>query len=187
MELPLKRVVLTFGFISGGLLSLMMVVSMFFVDQIGFDRSEVLGYTTMVLAFLLVFFGIKSYRDNIAAGSVTFGKAFAVGLLIALVTSACYVATWEVIYYAVFPDFADKYAAHAIEKARTSGASAAQIAEQTRQMAQFKEAYKNPLINVGYTFIEVFPVGLVMTLVSAGILRRRSPGAASGSAAAAGA
>ena len=181
----MKRVVLTFGFIAGGLLALMMVVSMFFVDQIGYDRSEVLGYTTMVLAFLLVFFGIKSYRDNVAGGSVTFARALTVGLLIALVTSACYVAAWEVIYYAVFPDFADKYAAHAIEKMRTSGASAAQIAETTRQMTQFREAYKNPFVNIAYTFIEVFPVGLVMTLVSAGILRRRaSSGAALGSSAA---
>jgi hypothetical protein len=88
-----------------------------------------------------------------------------------------------VLYYGFFPDFAQRYATHAIEAARASGATAAQIAEKTRQMAQFQAMYKNPVINVGLTFIEVFPVGLVMTLVSAGIIsRRRAPSGPLGSA-----
>jgi hypothetical protein len=169
----MKRIVLTFGLIAGGLLSLMMLGNMLVVDRIGFDHGEVIGYTTMVLAFLLVFFGIRSYRDNVAGGSVSFGRAVAVGLLIVLVASACYVATWEVEYYTLFPDFVDKYSAHVIEKARASGATQAELEKQMREMAQFREAYRNPLINIGYTFLEPLPVALPMTLISAVILRRR--------------
>jgi len=35
----------------------------------------------------------------------------------------CYVASWEIAYFKFMPDFADKYAAYSIEKAKASGAS----------------------------------------------------------------
>jgi hypothetical protein len=169
----MKRIVLIFGLIAGGVMSLMMIVSMAFFDQIGFDRGWIFGYTSMVLAFLMVYFGIRSYRDNVSGGAITFGRAFAVGICITLVASACYVATWEVIYRNYFPDFDAKYAAHVIDKARTSGATQAQIDAKERDMAKFREMYKNPFINVALTFIEPFPVGLVFTLASAALLRRK--------------
>ena len=169
----MTRTVLIFGLISGGILAAMMVITMplYLNGHLDSDHSEVLGYTSMVLAFLLTFFGIRSFREN-NGGTITFGKAFRIGLLITLIASAMYVITWEIIYYGFFPNFADSYAAHQIEKARASGATAAAIEKTRQQMAQFKEWYKNPLINIGMTFIEVFPVGLVITLISAAILRR---------------
>jgi hypothetical protein len=169
----MRRIVLTFGLIAGGLLSLMMLVTMSFMDRIGFDRGEVIGYTTMVLAFLFVFFGVRAYRDNVAGGSIGFGRAFTVGLLITFVASACYVATWELVYYRFMPDFGEKYGAHVLERARADGATPAELDAKRREMARFQELYRNPLVNVAYTFLEPLPVGLVMTLVSAGIVRRR--------------
>lgn len=76
----MKRIVWTFGLIAGTIFSLMMIVSMSFVDQIGFDNGEIIGYTTMIAAFLMVFFGIRSYRDSISDGVIGFGKAFQVGI-----------------------------------------------------------------------------------------------------------
>jgi hypothetical protein len=169
----MRKIVLTFGLIAGGILSIMMLATIPFMESIGFDRGEVIGYTTMVLAFLLIFFGVRSYRDNVAGGVVSFGRAFAVGALIAVVASICYVATWELIYYKLAPDFAAKYQAYTIEKARASGESQAAIDKGVADMQRFAELYKNPAINVAITFIEPLPVGLVIALVSAGILRRR--------------
>jgi hypothetical protein len=178
-----RRIILTFGLISGALLSAMMAMTLPFLDQIGFDRGMVVGYTTMVLAFLLVYFGVRSYRDTIGGGQVTFGRAVLVGLGITAVATACYVATWEIIYFFVTPDFGEKYAAYAIEKARASGASAAELARTTREMAEFQEMYRNPLINIAYTSLEPLPVGLLFTLVAAGLLsRRRGPKAATATA-----
>ena len=153
----MRKTVLTFGLIAGGILSIMMLATMPFMDSIGFDRGEVIGYTTMVLAFLLIFFGVRSYRDNVAGGSVSFGRAFAVGALIAVVASVCYVATWQVIYYKLTPDFMVKYQAHVIDEARAEGES---------QVAIDKKV-------AAITFIEPLPVALVIALVSAGILGRR--------------
>src|SRR5678815_4031846 len=116
----MKRIVLTFGLISGAVLSGLMLLTVAFVDRIGFDRGVIVGYTTMVLAFLLVFFGIRSYRENVGGGEISFGRAFTVGILIMLITCVMYVVTWEIEYRAFFPDFMDKYAAHVIERARYS-------------------------------------------------------------------
>jgi hypothetical protein len=169
----MRKIVLTFGLIAGAILSVMMLITIPFHDQIGFDKGLVIGYTTMVLAFLMVFFGVRSYRDNVAGGSVTFGRALRVGLLITLVATVCYVATWQLVYYRFAPDYVEKYAAHAVEKARLSGATDAQIAAQERKMADFQQMYRNPLVNIGLTALEPLPVGLLFTLLAAVVLSRK--------------
>ena len=177
----MRKVVLTFGLIAGAILSSMMLLATRFRDQIGFEKAEVIGYTTMVLAFLMVFFGVRSYRDNVAGGSVTFGRAFKVGILITLVASICYVATWQLIYYKLTPDFVETYSAYAVDKARESGASEAEVAETIRKMTEFSEMYKNPLVNIAITLLEPLPVGLGFALLTAWVLSRkkRLAGAAS--------
>ena len=117
----MKKTVLTFGLISGAIVSGMMLLSLTFHDALGFDRSMVVGYASMVLAFLLVFFGVRSYRDNIGGGTVRFGRAFAVGALIALVASLCYVATWELSSSTIAPDYMAKYQTYTLDKARAEG------------------------------------------------------------------
>ena len=169
----MRKIVLTFGLIAGGILSIMMLATIPFMDSIGFDRGAVIGYTTMVLAFLLIFFGVRSYRDNVAGGSVGFGRAFTVGSLIAVVASVCYVLTWQIIYYKVAPDFLPKYQAYTIEKARANGESPAAIEKRAADMERFAALYRNPAINVAITFIEPLPIGLLIALVTAGVVRRR--------------
>jgi hypothetical protein len=170
----MKKTVITFGLISGALCSLMMVATVPFQDKIGFDRGELVGYTVIVLSFLLVFFGIRSQRDNAGNGEITFRKAFTVGILITLITCVFYVVTWEVLYFNFLPDFMDKYAAHVIAKGKASGANPAAVQEQLLQLKKYKELYDNPFLNAAITFIEPFPVGLGVTLVSAAVLRKKS-------------
>jgi hypothetical protein len=169
----MKKTILTFGLISGALSSLMMVATVPFEDKIGFDRGEYFGYTAIVLSFLLVFFGIRSYRDKVGNGRITFTKGFVVGISITLISCVFYVVTWEVLYFTVLHDFMDKYGAYLVEKLRASGASAAAIQAQLQQVKKYKELYENPLSNAAMTFLEPFPVGLVITLISAAVLRRK--------------
>ena len=169
----MKKIVLTFGLISGAIISALMLATVPFMHQIPMNRALVIGYTTMVLAFLLVFFGIRSYRENVGNGYVSFRRAFGVGLLIMLVGCAFYVITWEIVYFNFMPDFAEKYATYALENARASGASAAELAQQSAELKKFQQQYNNIFFNVGMTLLEPLPVGLVMTLISALILRRR--------------
>jgi hypothetical protein len=109
----------------------------------------------------------------VAGGQVTFGRAFKVGMLITVLGSICYVATWQLVYYKLAPDYLDRYAAYTIEKERQAGAPEAQIAQKTKEMADFKEKYRNPLVNIAYTLLEPLPVGLLITLVTAGVLSRK--------------
>jgi Protein of unknown function (DUF4199) len=168
----MKKTVLTFGLLSGAVSSAMMLLTLPFLDRIGFERSEILGYTLIVASFLLVFFGVRSYRENVAGGSLTFGRAFVVGLLITLVSCACYVVTWEFIYFKLAPDFADKYGAYVLERARASGASQESLQATAREMQAFKQMYDKPLFNAAISFLEPFPIGFVVTLISAAVLRR---------------
>lgn len=168
----MRKVTWTYGLIGGSILALMLLGTIPFQEQIGFDKGAIIGYTSMVLAFLMIFFGVRSYRDEVADGRVTFGRAFGVGLLIMLITTLVYVVTWELVYYLLVPDFIEKYSAYAIAQARAAGATDARIAETSRQMADFAASYRNPLVNIAYTFLEPLPVGLVFALVSAWIVSR---------------
>jgi hypothetical protein len=170
----LKKTVLTFGLISGVIVAVLMGINTFFADRIGFDRAVFAGYTAMLVAFLLVFFGIKSYRDNVGGGEITFGRAFTVGILITLITCVFYVAIWEVLYYTVLHDFPEKYGAYVMEKERAAGATPAQLAQKLEEVNNMKAMLDNPLIAPAVIFVaEPLPVGLVMTLISAAILRKR--------------
>jgi hypothetical protein len=179
----MKKTVLTFGIISGVIMSLMMVATLPFLDTIGFDKGEVIGYTSMIAAFLLVFFGIRSYRDNVDRGTISFGRAVVVGLLITAVANVLYTATWEVLYFKVMPDFGTRYGAYQVDRARAEGKTEAEIAKVRIEQEAFAKSYKNPAYNVAVTFLEPMPAGLIVTLVSAGILsrkrRRRDPEMAS--------
>jgi hypothetical protein len=169
----MKRIVLIFGLISGAMSSAMMMVTLPLLDRIGFDKGEILGYTMMVVAFLMVFFGIRAYRENVGGGKISFGRAFSIGILITVISCAFYVITWEFIYFKIAPDFADKFAAHVVEKTKASGASQQAIDAKIEEMKQFKVMYDKPLFNAAVTFMEPFPVGLLITLISSAILRRK--------------
>ena len=170
----MKRTVIIFGLLSGAVSSAMMFLTLPLINNgtVHNHNGELIGYTAIFLSFLLVFFGIRSYREN-TGGTITFGRAFRAGILITLISCVFYVASWEIIYFKVMPDFFDKYATRTIAEMHEKGASADAIAAKTKELAMLKEMYNKPLINAAVTFIEPFPVGLIMTLVSAGILRRR--------------
>jgi len=155
-------------------LMLLMVATLPFAHRIGFNKALIVGYTTIVLSFLLVFFGTRSYRDNVGHGQITFKKAFAVGISITLISCIFYVATWEILYFNFMHDFMDNYGTDTIEKLKASGASPAAVQVQVQHLKRLKEQYENPLFNSLMTFIEPFPIGLAITLISAVVLRKKA-------------
>jgi hypothetical protein len=170
----MKKTVLTFGLISGLIISVLMGGSLLLADKIGSSHSMALGYTIMVASFLLIYFGIRSYRDNDLAGQISFGRAFTCGILITLITSICYVAMWEILYFNFMPHFMDSYFAAQIHKVQSSGLDPATIAARVAAIQHSQQLYQNPFVNMAYTLIEPLPVGLIITLVSAAILRRKA-------------
>jgi len=174
----MKRVVLRYGCIAGLILAVCMGATVPFMHHIPNELAMAIGYTTMVIAFLMAFFGVRAYRDEEGGGSISFGRALSVALLITLLGSVFYVAAWEVIYHFFMPDFMESYSAAVLEKARTGGATEAQLAAQAKEMAEFAQMYKNPLVSIAFTLLEPLPVAVLMSFAAALILRRRPPVAA---------
>ena len=169
----MRKTVLTYGLISGILSTVMMLATLPFLEKLGGSKGYIFGYTAILLAALLIFFGIRSYRENVGEGKLTFGRGLAVGILICLISCAFYVATWEVLYFGVMPDLGDKLVTEMVEKAKAEAATPAEAAAAVQRVHDFKRLYDNPAVNVAFTFIEPFPVGLLVTFISAAILRRK--------------
>ena len=172
----MKKTVLTFGLIGGAVIAVLTWGTLPFAHKIGFDHSLVVGYTVMVLSFLMVFFGIRSYRDNIGGGTISFGRAFAVGSLIVLVISVCYVVNWEIMYFKFMPNFVSDYSNYMVEKLRAAGATQQAIDAKLQEMKELKQLLDNPFKNAAFSFIEPLPVGLIITLISSLILRKKYKG-----------
>jgi hypothetical protein len=174
----MKKNILVYGLIAGTVVSVLMLVGVNYLSHcegnVDYGISMLIGYASMLIAFSLVYAGIRNYRNNYNVGVISFGKAFKIGILIVLIASTVYVIAWLINYFFFIPDFMDKYSARMLDELRASGASQAEINKQTKEMANFAAMYKNPLFNAMMTYAEILPVGLVVTLISSLILKRRS-------------
>jgi hypothetical protein len=132
----------------------------------------VIGYLSMLVAFSFIFVAVKNYRDKQNGGVVSFGKAFSMGLLIAFIGSTMYVISWAFLYNFYMPDFMDRYCAQMIENAKPTS-TPAKLKELTEQLNTQKEMYKNPVYFVLFTYFEIFPVGVLVSLIAALILKRK--------------
>jgi hypothetical protein len=181
----MKKIVLTFGLISGAIAAVMMLVTTPFVGRVSFEYLTVLGYTTFVASFLMVYFGIRSYRDNVGGGTITFGRAFKVGILITLISCVIYVVSWELIHQSFMPDFLERYGNYLVEKQRAAGATQEQLNATVQENQKFIEMYKNHFLRLVFSMMEAFPVGLLITLISAWVLKRKPSQIGGGTAGAA--
>ena len=176
----MKRNTLLFGAISGVIVSTFMAISM---ALMGCDSEKsgggiggmIIGFSAMIVAFSFVFIGIKNYRDKQNDGLLTFGKGFLLGFLISLVASTIYVITWAVEYHFFLPDFMDKYSAMQVKQLQASGVSGATYDKALKGIESACYKYKhNPFYFAMYTYMEILPVGILISLISALILRRKA-------------
>src|SRR5258708_7227663 len=172
----MRKIVITYGLISGAIITFLLLLSMYLWGKgiITFDNGEYFGYGSMLVALSMVFFGIKSFRNNENSRSIGFWKGAQVGILISLLASFVYAAGWEV-YMQTNPKntFMDEYTEHYIGKLKEKGTPQEQIDKTVTEMASLKEMYKNPIIRFGMTLMEILPVGIIVALLSAAILRKK--------------
>ncbi len=170
----MKKIVLIFGIIGGLTVTVLMFTTMpLWQENMDFKTGEIVGYISMVVSLSTIFFGIKSFRDNQMDGSISFGKGFQVGILITLTASVIYVVGWMVYSHVIDPEFMDRYYTFSIQELQESGKPAAEIEAQIKGMESFKEMYKSPLVQIGITFLEIFPLGLLITLISSLVLMKK--------------
>ena len=175
----LKKNITIYGLIAGIVVSALMLTSVNYLSHcegnVDYNTSMLIGYASMILALSLVYVGIRNYRDKYNNGVISFGKAFKTGILIVLIASTVYVIAWLIDYYFFIPDFAEKYSAHMLSELKESGASQLEIDKKTKEMENFIIMFKNPFFNAMMTYVEILPVGLVVTLISSLLLKRKAP------------
>lgn len=169
---------LIYGLIAGVIVSIIMLISMNYYSHcegnVDWNTSMLIGYASMLIALSLVFVGIRNYRDKFNSGVITFGQAFKIGILIVLIASTIYVISWLIFYFFFIPDFMDKYGAQELAMMKINGATALEIENKTKEIADFSKMYKNPFFNAMMTYAEILPVGLMITLISSLILKRKT-------------
>jgi hypothetical protein len=144
-------------------------------NSLSLNARLFLGYTTMILAFSLIFVAIKNYRDNYNSGIITFGKALQIGLFITLIASTVFVVIWMIDFKYFVHDFGKKYIAQAVTEMKAKGESAAAMKKETAEIAASMEKYNtSPLFRILLTYAEIVPVGLVVSLIAALILKNKS-------------
>jgi hypothetical protein len=167
----MTRIILIFGIAAGLIVTVPMDLLLANAEAGHGATSMFTGYLMMVLALSLIFFGVKRLRDRDLGGAIRFAPALLAGLGISVVASVIYVIGWEITLAVTDFAFIDSYSNAAIEAVRAKGGSAADVATVAAQMDEFRRQYANPLIRLSFTFIEIFPVGLLISLISAALLR----------------
>jgi hypothetical protein len=174
----MKKNILVYGLVSGIIVSVIMLFTTNYISHcegtVDYGTSMLIGYASMLVSFSLVYIGIRNYRNKYHGGVISFGKAFKIGIMIVLIASTIYVVAWLIDYFFFIPDFMEKYSAYEIDKLKASGASQIEIDKQTKEMADFAKMYKNPFFNALMTYVEILPVGLVVTIISSLILKRKA-------------
>jgi hypothetical protein len=174
----MRKNIIVYGVIAGIVVSILMLFTVNYISHcegnVDYDTSMLIGYASMLVAFSLVFVGIRNYRDKYNGGVISFGKAFKIGIMMVLIASTMYVIAWLIDYFFFIPDFAEKYSAQMLDELKASGASQTEIDKETKELARFARMFKNPFFNAMMTYLEILPVGLIVTLISSLILKRKA-------------
>lgn len=166
------RTILKYGVIAGLIVGVFEFVTFgAFGGEPPMKYGMVIGYTTMLIALSAIFVGIKRYRDVDRGGVIGFWPALGIGLGISVIAGVFYVAAWETLQAAMHMDFASAYSKAIIAQEAANGASAEALAKLTAEMDAFKIQYADPMFRLPMTFAEIFPVGVLVSLISAGLLR----------------
>lgn len=166
----MKKIIAVYGLIAGIIVAGLMDFSNLFIKDHGM-LGMAIGYTSMLIAFSFIYVGVKKYRDTELGGVIKFGRAFVVGLGIAIIGAIIYVINWEAYMYITNYTFMAEYSQSYIEGLRAKGTAAAEIVKAQAEMTTMIEAYKNPLYRIMFTLSEILPVGLIVSLIVAWVVR----------------
>lgn len=169
----MRRIILTHGLVAGGVIIASFFLTLMLMGTEDTSASSAwIGYLTMMIALSVIFLGIKRYRDRELGGVIRFGPALLMGIGISLVAGAVYVAAWEVYLAITDHAFIHDYARSVLEAKQAEGLSGAALTAEVEKMDQMKVRYANPVFRLPMTFLEIFPVGLLISLISAALLRK---------------
>ena len=170
----MKKIILTHGILGGALISAIMAFSILkYNDVINFNENMIYGFSFMLIAFILPFISIWKFR-KVDGTSYQFKRAFLLGLGVSFLASLIYVLTWEVVFNIYIPNFMEKYSEFCIKQLAESGATANEVAAKQTEMAHQSVMYVKAWYRMGLTFMEIFPIGLIASLIAALTIRKKN-------------
>ena len=171
----MKKIVLIYGTIAGLIVGGLMLIfwPLMESETINMDNGMLLGYATMILALSVIFLAVKTYRDKHNKGNISFGKGVIIGLLITLVAGILYAFAWEIMFSQMGDEYMQKMMQHYHDSKAGPGSTPEQVEVVKKEIEDFIAMYKNPFIRFGITLMEILPVGIVISLVSAALLKKK--------------
>jgi len=167
----MARIIFIYGLISGAVVAAAITLTILLPASSALHESVWVGYLIMLVALSAILVGVKQYRDDVQGGVISFGKALLVGLGIAAVAGVAYVLVWETYLAITHYTFTEVYIRETLAAKRAAGVSGAAYRKAVADMETFRVQYANPLYRIPMTFMEIFPVGLLIALASAASLR----------------
>ena len=172
MRIAMQKIIVRNGLIAGAVVVLSFIAgTMMSSGSETHPFAELVGYLIMIIAMSVIFVGIKQYRDKELGGVIKFGTAFKLGMGITLVASLIYVVGWEINLSLTDYSFIDEYTAHVLEQKQADGLQGAAFEAEQARMEEMKENYSKFWFRLPVTFIEIFPVGLFVTLLASFLLK----------------
>jgi hypothetical protein len=166
------RLITLYGIAGGLIVAVPLVVLMTtLTPETAPKNGAVYGYLTMIVALTTVFLGIKHYRDRVLGGAIKFGPALLVGLGISAVASLIYDLGWEISIALTGFDYGASYSRAMMAAAQAKGASPAELHKVAAEAASFARMYAHLPYRMAVTFLEMFPVGVLISVISAALLR----------------
>ena len=173
----MKKIVLKNGLIGGLITTFIMGIGVYFAsgEEDNFSTSMIVGFAGMFLAHTFLFTGVKQYRDLINNGVISFGTAFKVGLLIALIISSIYVFVWLIEFKYFFPEFMNKFTEVQLSELNNSGLSSSEIASKAKEIEQTRITYNNNTFYViAMTYMEILPIGILFSTIAGFVYKRKA-------------
>jgi len=172
----MSKIIIVYGLIAGAILAGMIFLMMAIVgDSSDFERGESVGYISMAMAFSMIFFGIRSHRDKNLQGVISFNLAFRIGILITLIASICYILAWLTYFNFVDSTFIERYSEFFTNKLQSSGKPQEEITKELKAFHENMENYKSPGVMAVFTVLEVFPMGLIITILCSMLMKKAAP------------
>lgn len=172
----MRKIVIVYGLIAGTILAGMVFLMIAVVgDSSDFEKGQSLGYISRALGFSMIFFGIRSHRDKNLHGVITFNLAFRTGILITLIASVLYSIAWLINLNYVDTNFIERYTDYFAQQIQLSGKSESDIKLELEAFHENMKNYSNPAVMALFTFLEVFPMGLIITILCSMLMKKSLP------------
>lgn len=168
----MKSTITKFGLYAFLIASVLFLSGFLLGKNLDFNTQAIIGYSSMVISLVFVYFGIKHYRDKENNGRIAIGKAIAIGLFISLFAALGFMIIDYIYTTQINPNFQEEYLAHSLKEMKAT-LSVEEFQKQKIELTQQMQDYGGPTALALLMFANVIVIGFIISLISALVLQRK--------------